>query len=207
MPRRVHLQRRGGSSRLTIEKTAQESGAKTARKRGLRRIFGPNLFAVVISVAVAVLIRVFVFQSFFIPSGSMIPTLQVGDRIVVSKLAFDLGSVREGDIVVFRRPAADTVDPGIEDLVKRVIGLPGQTIWSSKGHVYINGKMLSEPYLPPGDLTYHLKRQTIPKGEYFLMGDNRGNSYDSRYFGPVPGSLFVGKVVLRFYPFSRFAVL
>ncbi|MDA8262918.1 MAG: signal peptidase I [Actinomycetota bacterium] len=192
---------------MTIEKASQESGAATARKRGIRRILGPNLVAVVISVGIAVLIRLFVFQSFFIPSGSMIPTLQIGDRIVVSKLSFDLGGVQRGDIVVFRRPAADTVDPGIEDLVKRVVGLPGETIWSSKGHVYIDGKMLSEPYLPPGDLTYHIKRQTIPKGDYFLMGDNRGDSYDSRYFGPVPGSLFIGKVVLRFYPFSRFAVL
>ena len=192
---------------MTIEETAQDSGSVTARKRGLRRIVGPNLIAVVVSVAIAILIRLFVFQSFYIPSGSMIPTLQIGDRIVVSKISFPIEGVQRGDIVVFRRPAADKVDPSIEDLVKRVIGLPGETIWSSKGHVYINGKMLSEPYLPPGDLTYHIKRQTIPKGDYFLMGDNRGDSYDSRFFGPVPGSLFIGKVVLRFYPFSRFAVL
>ncbi len=184
-----------------VQGVALNAQAKRPRNRH------PNLIAFGVSIVFAILIRLFVFQSFYIPSGSMIPTLQIGDRIVVSKLSFAIQGVHEGDIVVFSRPPADTVDPGIQDLVKRVIGLPGQTISSAHGHVYINGKVLVEPYLPPGDATYHIRTQKIPAGDYFMMGDNRGDSYDSRYFGVVPGRLFVGKVILRFYPLSRFAIL
>lgn len=193
---------------MAVDKNDETFDACMAAPRPKRpRIRHPNLIAFGVSITFAVLIRLFVFQSFFIPSGSMIPTLQVGDRIVVSKLSFAIQGVHEGDIVVFVRPPADTVDPGIQDLVKRVIGLPGQTISAANGHVYINGKLLPERYLPPRDSTFHIKSQKIPPGDYFLMGDNRGDSYDSRYFGVVPGKLFVGKVVLRFYPLGRFGIL
>ena len=193
------------SSNEEIDDSVPDRVGPTTIGRQRRR--HPNLIAFAISIVFAILVRLFVFQSFYIPSGSMIPSLMIGDRIVVSKISFALEGVHQGDMVVFNRPPLDTVDPNIEDLVKRVIGLPGETISSANGHVLINGKVLAEPYLPPGDLTYQIKRQKIPAGDYFLMGDNRGDSYDSRYFGVVPGRLFVGKVVLRFYPFGRFAIL
>jgi signal peptidase I len=158
----------------------------------------------VVAILLAVGVRAFVFESFFIPSGSMLPTLQIGDRILVDKLSYDFHSVHRGDIIVFRKPPTDVGSPTIHDLVKRVIGLPGDRISAVDGHVYINGKRLYEPYLPASALTYHLTPQIVPKGDVFVMGDNRENSYDSRYFGPISEKLIVGRVVLIFYPFSQF---
>lgn len=160
-----------------------------------------------IALVVAVVVRTFVFQTFYIPSGSMEPTLDIGDRILVDKLSYDFHPVHTGDIVVFKRPPhADVGPPSIKDLVKRVIGLPGQTIWSHGGQVYIDGKILPEPWLPPGTVTRGIRPQKIPPDHYFVMGDNRGDSLDSRYFGPIPGSLIVGRVVARIWPLSRFKI-
>lgn len=160
-----------------------------------------------IALVVAVVVRTFVFQTFYIPSGSMEPTLDIGDRILVDKLSYDFHPVHTGDIVVFKRPPhADVGPPSIKDLVKRVIGLPGQTIWSHGGQVYIDGKILPEPWLPPGTVTRGIRPQKIPPDHYFVMGDNRGDSLDSRYFGPIPGSLIVGRMVARIWPLSRFKI-
>ncbi len=163
---------------------------------------------IIAAVLLAFGVRTYVAQMFYIPSGSMLPTLQIGDRIVVDKLAYRFGSVHRGDIVVFARPPL--VDADYTDLVKRVIGLPGETIGLSNGHVTINGKILSEPWLPhPEPLSepsalpqgFSLTHPyTIPADHYFVMGDNRPDSEDSRYFGPIPGSLIVGKMVLRVWP-------
>jgi signal peptidase I len=161
-------------------------------------------WAVVLLVAfgVAVGVRAFAIQTFFIPSASMEPTLMIGDRILVDKLSYHLHGVGRGDIVVFASPPKET-DPAIKDLVKRVIGLPGETISSRGGRVYIDGKPLKEPWLPPGTVTTGITPQKIPPDEYFVMGDNRSDSQDSRYFGPISGSLIVGRVVLRIWPLSR----
>jgi signal peptidase I len=171
----------------------------------------------VIAVVIAVLLRTFVVQTFFIPSGSMEPTLQIGDRIVVDKLAYAFHGVHRGDIVVFARPPReDCAGPPVADLVKRVVGLPGETIsLSGHGYVRIDGKRLDESYLPssvqgttyagPAGNAYSLSQPyKIPSGEYFVMGDNRGDSCDSRYWGPISGSLIVGKVDLRIWPLSAF---
>jgi signal peptidase I len=159
----------------------------------------------VIALGVAVTVRAFVVQTYFIPSASMEPTLMIGDRILVDKLSYDFHSVHTGDIVVFAKPPDETA-PGVTDLVKRVIGLPGQTIASNaKGQVLINGSVLPESWLTlsaredPGP---PITTQKIPKGDYFVMGDNRGDSEDSRVFGPISGSLIVGRVVLRIWPVS-----
>jgi len=172
---------------------------------------------IVILVAVllcTVVLRTFVVQSFYIPSGSMLPTLQVGDRIIVDKLSYHLHDIHRGDIVVFARPPLE--DQAYADLVKRVIGLPGETISSRDGHVYIDGKRLSEPWLPKGpqDFTGTLPGDAhpqfnlpgpvkIPAGEYFVMGDNRTDSEDSRFFGPIPASLIVGRAVAVVWPLSH----
>ena len=161
-----------------------------------------------------VLLRTYVVQSFSIPSLSMAPTLQVGDRIIVNKLSYRLHDVHRGDIVVFARPPLE--DQAYADLVKRVIGLPGETISSKNGHVYIDGKRLSEPWLPPGpqSMTEALPGDShpqfnmpgpvkIPAGAYYVMGDNRTNSEDSRFFGPIPRSLIVGRAVAVVWPVSR----
>jgi signal peptidase I len=166
------------------------------------------LAVLVVALLLALGVRTFVAQMFYIPSGSMLPTLQIGDRIVVDKLSYELHSVHRGDIVVFRRPPLEQ-DP-YSDLVKRVIGLPGDVISTVGGHVYIDGKPLAEPWLPqpqpptlPSPLPYAFslnRPYTVPPGDYFVMGDNRTDSEDSRYFGPISGSLIVGKVAFVIWP-------
>jgi signal peptidase I len=164
------------------------------------------LVLLAVAVAVAFGVRAYVIQSYLIPSASMEPTLMVGDRILVNKLSYHLHGVGRGDVVVFATPPKEAADTAVKDLVKRVIGLPGDVIWSKGGRVYIDGKVLAEPWLPPGTVTMDLPRQTVPPNEYFVMGDNRSDSQDSRYFGPIPRSLIVGRAVVRFWPLSRFHV-
>jgi signal peptidase I len=173
------------------------------RNRNWQRFALEWLAVILVAVGVAVAVRAFVFQTFYIPSGSMEPTLMIGDRIIVDKLSYHLHAVGRGDIVVFATPPDEVAPPGVKDLVKRVIGLPGETISSADGQVWINGKPLSEPWLPRGVVTTGIRTQKIPAGYYFVMGDNRGDSEDSRVFGPISKSLIVGKVVFRIWPLSR----
>jgi signal peptidase I len=145
----------------------------------------------------------------------MEPTLQIGDRIVVDKLSYHLHGVDRANIVVFSTPPKENcAGPPVSDLVKRVIGLPGETISLSAGRVVINGHALPEPWLPPAARAttsagpsaapYALRRPyKIPSGDVYVMGDNRTQSCDSRYWGPIPQSTIVGKVDLRIWPLSR----
>ena len=172
------------------------------------------VIVVVIAVLVAVLLRAFVVQTFFIPSGSMEPTLKIGDRILVNKLSYHLHGVDRGDVVVFSRPPTeDCGGAQVNDLVKRVIGLPGDVVSLSGGYVYIDGKRLDETWLPsseqgvtvpgPAGNNSNLARPyRVPTDNYFVMGDNRTDSCDSRYWGPIAKSLIVGKVELRVWPIS-----
>ncbi len=163
-----------------------------------------------IAIVLAVGVRTYVAQMFYIPSGSMLPTLQVGDRIVVDKLSYHLHGVGRGDVVVFRRPPLEQA--AYADLVKRVIGLPGDTIGAVDGRVTVDGRALAEPWLPvprpqtipsPLSAPYSLNHPfVVPAGEYFVMGDNRTDSADSRYFGPIPGDLIVGRMVIKVWPLS-----
>ena len=169
---------------------------------------------VVVAVLVAVLLRAFVVQTFFIPSGSMEPTLQIGDRILVNKLSYHFHGVDRGNIVVFSRPPTENCGgPEVNDLVKRVIGLPGDVISLSNGYVDVDGKKLDESWLPaseqgitvagPAGNSSNLARPyRVPADNYFVMGDNRTDSCDSRYWGPINRSLIVGKVELRVWPLS-----
>jgi signal peptidase I len=154
-----------------------------------------------VAIGVAVGIRSFVVQTFYIPSQSMEPTLMVGDRILVDKLSYHLHSVHRGDVVVFGKPPRES-GAGVKDLVKRVIGLPGDVVSSAGGHVVIDGKPLNEPWLARGVVTTGISPVTIKPNSYFVMGDNRTDSQDSRYFGPISGSLIVGHVVMRIWPLS-----
>ncbi len=174
------------------------------------------LGVVVVAVVIAVLLRAFVVATYSIPSGSMEPTLQIGDRIVVDKLSYHFHGVDRANIVVFSTPPNENcAGPPVSDLVKRVIGLPGETISLSGGRVVINGHVLPEPWLPPATRSatttgpsaapYALHRPyRIPSGDVYVMGDNRTQSCDSRYWGPIPESTIVGKVDLRIWPLSRF---
>jgi signal peptidase I len=137
----------------------------------------------------------------------MEPTLKPGDRVLVNKLSYDLHSIHRGDIVVFKRPPSEAGNPAIKDLIKRVVGLPGETIEQIDGRVYINGHPLKESYLPDGTVTTNLPRRVVPPGTYFVMGDNRSNSSDSRFIGPIPGSLIVGRAFIRVWPLSSLDLL
>ena len=152
-----------------------------------RRIVVEWVSIVVVAVLVSFLMRTYVVQTFYIPSGSMEPTLQLGDRIIVSKLSVALGTIHTGDIVVFKAPPAEHCGDPVSDLVKRVIGTPGERLYSSGNQIYINGKPLHEtwshyePVSPP--LASKTNPVTVPKNSYFVMGDNHPNSCDSRYLG------------------------
>ncbi len=172
----------------------------------------------VLALLAAFAINTWLIRPFYIPSASMVPTLQVGDRVMVDKISYDLHSIHRGDIVVFNRPPTDTSDPSGTDLVKRVVGLPGDSVSSVNNVLYVNGHPQSEPYLPEGTVTTGNFSQApdcqpsaaaaanrgclIPSGEYWVMGDNRGDSKDSRFFGPIRGYSVVGRVFVRVWPIT-----
>jgi len=157
------------------------------------------IFLIGATLAVSFLIKTYLVTAFYIPSESMVPTLLVNDRILVNELAT---SPSRGDIEVFRAPASMR-GTGPADLVKRVVGLPGETVEGRGGRVYINGTVLEEPYLPEGVTTGPFAPRTLGANEYFMMGDNRGSSEDSRYFGPIAKQEFVGRAFFRFWPLDR----
>jgi signal peptidase I len=199
----------------TPEAAAQRSGSPTAPDATGSRWLIEFLVVVAVAVAVAIGLRIFAIGTYSIPSGSMEPTLMIGDRIVVDKLSYHLHGMGRSDIVVFSRPAnEDCGGAPVADLVKRVIGLPGETISLSGGQVFINGKLLAEPWLPasvqrsttpgPSSHPFALRRPfKVPAHDVFVMGDNRTDSCDSRYWGPIPESSIVGKVDVRIWPVSR----
>jgi signal peptidase I len=160
----------------------------------LRRFLGVLVFLSIILI-VTTGTRAYAAQSYFIPSPSMSPTLQPGDRVVVDKL---FSTVHRGDIIVFNRAPGDT-DVQYPILVKRVVGLPGETISSSGDTIYIDGRPIAQPWLPTlsgfcAQSAFDIRAQRIPSGQYFVMGDCRGDSSDSRYWGTVPQGNIIGKV-------------
>jgi signal peptidase I len=176
-----------------------------------RRFKGTVEWVVIIVAALlaAFLIKTFLIQAFYIPSESMVPTLKKSDRVLVNKLSYKLHEVHRGDVVVFERPPEEQGgDPAIKDLIKRVVGLPGETISSDdNGRVLINGKPLEEDYLPEGTLTTGITTQVIPPDHYWVMGDNRANSKDSRVFKAIDEDLIVGRAFVRVWPLSSFGFL
>ncbi len=151
------------------------------------------------AVIVALLIKTFLFQAFYIPTSSMEPTLHVGDRVLVNKLSYRLHDVHRGDIIVFERPPAAPVGD-IEDLIKRVVALPGETVEARDGIVYVDDEELDEPYLPEGTVTPSFPRQDVPAGHVFVLGDNRTNSEASNRFGPIDEDLIIGRAFIRVWP-------
>jgi signal peptidase I len=174
---------------------------RTAPRRWRRsRAVAGWVLPVVAALLLALGLRAFAFETFTIPTGSMEPTLGVYDRILVWKAFFNWHDLREGDIVVFTHPPLDHCPGPDDDLVKRVIALPGQTIFSAGNSIYVDGRRLPEPYLPlRNPLGPQIPRFHVPPGEFYVLGDNRADSCDSRYWGPVRASTIIGKVVLLFW--------
>jgi signal peptidase I len=158
------------------------------------------------ALGIALVIKTFLFQAFYIPSTSMTPTLEVGDRVLVNKLSYHLHDVHRGDIVVFTAPPG-TETAQIKDLVKRVVGLPGETIEGrADGHVYIDGRLLNEPYLH-GVASKTFPAERVPALSYFVLGDNRPSSKDSTVFHAISRSKIVGRVFVRIWPLGRLGFL
>jgi signal peptidase I len=155
-----------------------------------------------VAALLSVLLRTYAYGTFWIPSASMVPALAVYDHILVQKAFFNWRDAREGDVVVFAHPPLDQCPgPAGGDLVKRVIALPGQTIFSSGNHIYVNGQLLAEPYLPAYDplgppIASSQHPYRVPPGELYVLGDNRSDSCDSRFWGPIQGSSIIGRAIL-----------
>lgn len=177
--------------------------------------------SIIIALILALLIRTFIVQAFKIPSGSMIPTFEIGDRIFVNKFIYGtripftdirLPAVRQpqrGDIIVFVSPETPN-----KDFVKRLIALEGETIEIKNGNIYINGKEIDHPmsvrsnyYYNRGDYGKEGEAITVPKGYYFALGDNSANSRDSRYWGFIPKRSLIGKAILLYWPLPRIRII
>jgi signal peptidase I len=207
----------------------------TATRKSLARS-GLELVAVVaVSLGLALAVEAFIVKPYRIPSGSMLPTLHLGQRILVDRIGSDFSSSRVGDIVVFHPPAAynaGCVDQGQgqafdgqaapqacdvaqrrrsgQTFVKRVVGLPGDRLRIVEGHVYRDAARERDRYIQPcvGEPACNFPQTiTVPRGDYYMMGDNRGESDDSRFWGPVPRSWIIGKVFFTYWPPSRIGFL
>jgi len=207
----------------TTEAAARtEPGERAAKKGGsgrkTRRAIIEWTILIGSALVIAILIKTFLFQAFYIPSESMKPTLNVGDRVLVNKLSYRMHDVNRGDIVVFETPPkAKDANGEIKDLVKRIVALPGETLETHDGHVFINGRQLNEPYLVNGIKTCapnstestcaDFPSTKIPADDVFVMGDNRPASKDSRYFGAIKESSIVGRVFVRIWPLNDLGFL
>lgn len=150
----------------------------------------------------ALLIRQYIIQTSVVPSGSMIPTIEIGDRLFVSKFNYKFRTPYRGEIVVFRSPDHDG-----RDFVKRCIGLPGEKVELINGQVFIDNVPLIMPGVVLHEDVTNYGPVVVPEGSYFMLGDNRAHSRDSRYWGYVPQTQLIGKALFTFFPFSRMRVL
>ena len=156
----------------------------------------------VLSGVLALGIRSFVAEARYIPSGSMLPTLQINDRLIIDKLSYEFRSPERGDIVVFS-PTDELKKQNFKDaFIKRVIGLPGETVEVKDGQVYINGQVIQEKYIEDKP-NYRFGPVKVLDNQYLVLGDNRNNSYDSHYWGYVPREKIIGRAVVRFWPPNR----
>ncbi|HSK06622.1 MAG TPA: signal peptidase I [Acidimicrobiia bacterium] len=199
------------------EDQAPEAPEEPRRRSFLAELPGLLLTALVI----AVVIKTFLLQPFWIPSESMLPTIEVNDRVMVNKLAYRFGEPQRGDVVVFRDPREEVVEESIpeavirsvleavgirtrgdEDLIKRVVGLPGETIEVRDNQVLVDGVPIEETYLPEVFMPDE-PPVTVGPDEVFVMGDNRDASFDSRRFGAIPLDDLVGEAFVTIWPISH----
>ena len=177
--------------------TKTNNGSKA--KKVTREVLG-YVIAIISAVIVAVLIRIFIFEPFVVPTPSMEPTLMVGDKVIINKLAYRFGPIKRGDIIAFH-----SITEGEKELVKRAIAVGGdQIVLTSEGEVFVNGEKVMEDYLMTGQNISYLNQEIlVGEDEVFVMGDNRNNSFDSRYFGMIPEENVFGEFLIVYWPPSR----
>lgn len=187
----------------------QPRASASRRQDSSLRNMAEWVLVIVVAVSLSLIIKTYVVQAFKIPSASMETTLMVGDRVVVNKLSYRTHDVNRGDVVVFRRPPRAPSGPDEPaQLIKRVIGLPGETVEARDGNVYIDGKRLDEPYLEEGTPTLGMDVPfKVPEGQIWVMGDNRLNSGDSRVFGSVDIDTIIGRAFFIIWPLGRITAL
>lgn len=157
---------------------------------------------IALSAILAFGIRTFVAEARYIPSGSMLPTLQINDRLIVDKLSYKFQDPERGDIVVFSPTEKLKAQNFNEAFIKRIIGLPGEKIEVKGGKVYVNDQPIRENYIEQNP-EYQYGPVIVPDKEYLVLGDNRNNSYDSHYWGFVPRQNIIGRAIVRFWPLER----
>ena len=175
------------------------SEERTSRSAALKTLLELPVILLVSFVLVFGFVRPVIAAPFYVGSESMVPTLEVWDRVLINKLAYDVGEPKRGDIVLFVSPAG-----GEDPLIKRVVGLPGDEVAVRRGRLFVNGEPQREPYTNkkfPDASSF--AQTTVPKDHVFVMGDNRANSQDSRVFGPVPEENLIGEALFRFWPPGR----
>jgi signal peptidase I len=190
-----------GNRTLSLQPKERE---KYVEGDGVKRFLKSVLeWIIIIAVAflLSLVIRTFVIDTRIVPTGSMLPTIQLDDRLIVDRLFYKFDTIKRGDIIVFRATREMVAED--EDLVKRAIGLPGEKVQIKNGKVFINDRELNEPYIaePP---VYDYGPVTVPAGSYFMLGDNRNDSKDSHIWGFLDSKLILGRVWVRYWPLDRF---
>jgi signal peptidase I len=175
------------------------------RRTILRFIAGFIASTVVVIPIIPLAIREFIAESRFIPSGSMLPTLDIDDRLMINKLTYRFHAPERGDIAIFMPTETLQKENYRDPFISRIIGIPGDRIEIKNGRVYLNGNVQVENYITKGDEKSQqgFESQIVPPDSYLVLGDNRANSYDSRYWGFVPRANIIGKATQRFFPFDR----
>jgi len=209
-PKKSRRERR--REREELENREWEEPGKSRRERRLERekkkrkagVAELVFTALVAFVLVFGFVRPFVVEAYRIPTESMVPTLEVGDRVLANKFIYRFTDPERRDIVVFG--SVDEDDD--QTLIKRVVGVAGDEIQVQGGVLYVNGEAQDEPYLNDADLSRGFYGPTVvPEGHIFVMGDNRGNSADSRVFGPLPLENLKGEAFMRFWPVSNISTI
>jgi signal peptidase I len=211
------MQTRSGSERQTETSTKE--------KQTVGQFFKELPVLVVVALGIAILVKAFVVQAFFIPSGSMEDTLRINDRVLVSKFTYRISEPKYPNVVVFESPLTeripepekgafqalvDNIMEGLglqsseQDFIKRVIATEGQTVEVKEGAVHVDGEKLDEPYRKDMNPMPDYGPTTVGQDKVFVMGDNRSNSEDSRVFGPIPTSTIIGKAFVLIWPLNRF---
>ena len=197
--------------------TEQITPTEAPEVHPIAKVLRDWFLVVILALGAALLVRVYVLQQFYISGPSMETTLFGDNRVLVNKMSYRLHDIHRGDVVVFDRVTTSDGNVLHDDLIKRVIALPGDTIEIKKCIVIVNSKQLDEPYLDKEVLrlpdpvnrcrVVNLPVQTVPAKKIFVMGDNRPESFDSRSFGPISESLIVGRAFAIVWPLSRISSL